>query len=396
MDYLMHPHKNIFQHIMDVVYSNSDYKILIVDDIIENILLLTFILSHENYQLLTATSAKNALEVLKNDIPDVILLDVMMPDMDGFELTQIIRKMPEPYCDITIIFLTALDLTDSIVKGFQVGGNDFITKDFKKEELLIRIKHQISLIATKRMLAQKTEALEQSIHSRDKMYSVIAHDLLSPMGYIKMILNMLLVGIPKGQMDDKMYEMLHLVNKSVEDTFILLDNLLKWTKSQTGKLHVIMQQVELNPICEGQIQVFNKMAKAKNIQFILDATEPTDVFVDKNMLKSILRNLMSNALKFSSPNSSVVLRINNDPDNSAFLTISVEDHGCGIELEAQQKLMKIETHYSTFGTNNEEGSGLGLLLCQDFVQKIGGKLWFESTPKVGTTFSFTVPKVLKS
>ena len=381
---------------MDVVYSNSDYKILIVDDILENILLVTFILSHENYQLLTATSAKNALEVLKNDIPDVILLDVMMPDMDGFELTQIIRKMPEPYCDITIIFLTALDLTDSIVKGFQVGGNDFITKDFKKEELLIRIKHQISLIATKRMLAQKTEALEQSILSRDKMYSVIAHDLLSPMGYIKMILNMLLVSIPKEQMDDKMYEMLHLVNKSVEDTFILLDNLLKWTKSQTGKLHVIMQQVELNPICEGQIQVFNKMAEAKNIQFFLDATEPTDVFVDKNMLKSILRNLMSNALKFSSPYSSVVLHINNTPDNLEFLTISVEDHGCGIELEAQQKLMKIETHYSTFGTNNEEGSGLGLLLCQDFVQKIVGKLWFESTPRVGTTFSFTVPKVLKS
>jgi len=378
---------------MDVEINNSEYKILIVDDVLSNVLLLKILLTNEKFQISTAMGGKEALEKVEQDRPDLILLDVMMPDVDGFEVTRKLRTMPAPYCDVSIIFLTALNGTSEIVKGFQIGANDFISKPFSKEELIIRVKHQISLIAAKRIIIQQKEELQNSIYSRDKMYSVIAHDLRSPMGSIKMMLNMAVLTITEEGIGSEMYEMLSLANKTTEDTFSLLDNLLKWTKSQTGRLNVVFQQTELVSLVDGVLEITSKIAELKQVYIKLIAPENCEVYADRDMVKSVLRNLLSNAVKFSKPGDSVIVRItDNVAEEDGKVVISVEDNGLGISEEAQQKLLKIETHFSTFGTNNEEGSGLGLLLCVDFAQKNGGRLWFTSKQGVGTTFNFTVPK----
>lgn len=378
---------------MDVEINNSEYKILIVDDVLSNVLLLKILLSNEKFQISTAMGGKEALEKVQQDIPDLILLDIMMPDVDGFEVTRQLRSMPEPYCDISIIFLTALNGTAEIVKGFQIGANDFISKPFSKEELIIRVKHQISLIAAKRIILEQKEALQNSIYSRDKMYSVIAHDLRSPMGSIKMMLNMVILTLSKDAIGGEMYEMLSLANKTTEETFDLLDNLLKWTKSQTGRLNVVFQQSELISLTEGVLEIFTKLAELKQLTIKLDAPETCEVYADRDMVKSVLRNLLSNAIKFSKPGGVVTVRIrDNVPEEGGMVVMSVEDTGLGISEEAQKKLLKIETHFSTFGTNKEEGSGLGLLLCLDFVVKNGGRLWFTSQEGVGTTFNFSIPK----
>jgi Signal transduction histidine kinase len=378
---------------MDVEINNSEYKILIVDDVLSNVLLLKILLSNEKFQISTAMGGKEALDKVQQDIPDLILLDVMMPDVDGFEVTRQLRSMPEPYCDISIIFLTALNGTAEIVKGFQIGANDFISKPFSKEELIIRVKHQISLIAAKRIILQQKEALQNSIYSRDKMYSVIAHDLRSPMGSIKMMLNMVILTLPPEVIGSEMYEMLSLANKTTEETFSLLDNLLKWTKSQTGRLNVVFQQTEIVSLIKGVLEIETKLAELKQVTMLIESPETCEVYADRDMVKSVLRNLLSNALKFSKPGGSIVVRIqDNVPEEDGKVVVSVKDTGLGMSEEAQKKLLKIETHFSTFGTNNEEGSGLGLLLCQDFVNKIGGRLWFTSKENVGTTFSFSIPK----
>lgn len=378
---------------MKVEYNNSDFYILVVDDIPSNLLLLSVQLSKEKYNIGTALSGEEALAMVESQAPDLIILDIMMPRMDGFEVARRLKSMPDPYNDIPIIFLTALDEIESVVKGFEVGGSDYITKAFNNEEMLMRVKHQISLVAAKRLLAEKTEDLRNSILSRDKLYSVIAHDLRSPMGSIKMMLNMLVVAVDKEHIGEDMYEMLNMVNKSVEDTFTLLDNLLKWSKSQIGRLNVVRQNMDMVVLCKGLIEVFEKMGEFKQIQFVLDAPEVCEVFVDRDMIKSVMRNLLSNSLKFSNKGGQIILRVRDAvPEEGGFAIISVEDFGCGISEEGQAKLLKMETHYSTFGTGNEEGSGLGLLLCQDFVQKNGGRLWFTSQKGVGTTFNFSVPK----
>lgn len=378
---------------MNVEVNNSEYKILIVDDVLSNILLLKILLSNEKYQIFTAMRGNEALEKIASVQPDLILLDVMMPDMDGFEVTRLVRKMPNPLNEISIIFLTALNGTPEIVKGFQVGGNDFITKPFSKEELIIRINHQIYLVAAKRIIVRQTEELRSIISARDKMYSVIAHDLRSPLGSIKMMLNMLVVSLSQEMIGEDLHEMLNLANKSTEDTFSLLDNLLKWTKSQVGRLNVVYQESDMVSLARGVLDIYDKVGELKQINIELVAPESCDIYGDRDMLKSVLRNLLSNALKFSNQGGKVIIRvIDAVPEEDGKVVVSVEDNGCGMSDEAQEKLLKVETHFSTFGTNNEEGSGLGLLLCQDFVVKNGGRMWFSSILGEGTKFYFSIPK----
>ena len=372
---------------MNMEINPSEYKILIVDDVISNVLLLKVLLTNEKFNIVTAGNGTQTLEQVKKENPDLVLLDVMMPDMSGFEVAQHLKSNPNT-ADIPIIFLTALNSTADIVKGFQVGANDFISKPFNKEELIIRVTHQISLVAAKRLILSKTEELQRTIAGRDKLYSVIAHDLRSPMGSIKMVLNMLILNLPSEKIGAEMYELLTMANQTTEDVFSLLDNLLKWTKSQIGKLNVVYQDVDLVEVTDGVIEIFSMVASLKKIRIREMKPEKMMVNADIDMLKTVVRNLLSNAIKFSKENSEVLVKME-EVDGMA--VVSVQDYGCGISEEGQKKLLHTDTHFSTFGTNNEEGSGLGLLLCKDFVVKNGGKLWFTSKEGEGSIFSFSIP-----
>lgn len=372
---------------MNMEINPSEYKILIVDDVMSNVLLLKVLLTNEKFAIATASNGRQALEQVEKENPDLVLLDVMMPDMSGFEVAQHLKSNPNT-ADIPIIFLTALNSTADIVKGFQVGANDFISKPFNKEELIIRVTHQISLVAAKRLILSKTEELQRTIAGRDKLYSVIAHDLRSPMGSIKMVLNMLILNLPSEKIGAEMYELLTMANQTTEDVFSLLDNLLKWTKSQIGKLNVVYQDVDLVEVTDGVIEIFSMVASLKKIRIREMKPEKMMVNADIDMLKTVVRNLLSNAIKFSKEDSEVLVKME-EVDGMA--VVSVQDYGCGISEEGQKKLLHTDTHFSTFGTNNEEGSGLGLLLCKDFVVKNGGKLWFTSKEGEGSIFSFSIP-----
>ena len=366
---------------MNMEINPSEYKVLIVDDVISNVLLLKVLLTNEKFKIVTAGNGTQALEQVKKENPDLVLLDVMMPDISGFEVAQQMKADPE-MAEIPIIFLTALNSTADIVKGFQVGGNDFI-----------RVTHQISLVAAKRIIVAQTEELRKTIMGRDKLYSVIAHDLRSPMGSIKMVLNMLILNLPSDTIGDEMYELLTMANQTTEDVFSLLDNLLKWTKSQIGKLKVVYQDINMVEVVEGVSEIFTMVASLKNIKIVQDVpVENVAVRADIDMIKTVIRNLISNAIKFSNEGSEVVVSLT---EEDGMAIVSVKDSGCGIDDENQKKLLHTDTHFSTFGTNNEEGSGLGLLLCQDFVVKNGGKLWFTSKKGDGSTFSFSIPLLEK-
>ena len=372
---------------MNMEINPSEYKILIVDDVMSNVLLLKVLLTNEKFQIAPASNGRQALDQVIKEKPDLVLLDVMMPDMSGFEVSQQLKANPET-AEIPIIFLTALNSTADIVKGFQVGGNDFISKPFNKEELIIRVTHQISLIAAKRIIVAQTEELRKTIIGRDKLYSVIAHDLRSPMGSIKMVLNMLILNLPSDTIGPEMYELLTMANQTTEDVFSLLDNLLKWTKSQIGKLKVVYQDIDMVEVTEGVIEIFSMVAELKKISIRLETPSKLEVYADIDMIKTVIRNLLSNAIKFSNEETEILVTVQ---EQEGMAVVSVKDSGCGIDEENQKKLLHTDTHFSTFGTNNEEGSGLGLLLCQDFVIKNGGRLWFTSAKGEGSTFSFSIP-----
>ena len=364
--------------------NRSDYKILIVDDVVSNVLLLKILLTNEKFQVCTANCGNMCIEQARAEKPDLILLDVMMPDISGFDTAVILKKDPE-LKDIPIIFLTALNSPADLVKGFQVGANDFLSKPFNKEELVVRVMHQIALVAAKRLIEKQNRELLATINNRDKMYSVIAHDLRSPMASIRMVLNLAVAAISPDVVGQEIFDLIDKANKESEDVHDLLDNLLKWTKSQTGRLSVVMQDLDLNDIIPGVVDIFEMIAATKKIKLSYTGGS-TIVRADNDMLKTIVRNFMSNAVKFSPEDSSIEITVTSDAD---FAKISVRDHGVGIAADRIDSIFhKGET---TYGTGGEEGSGLGLQLCQDFARKIGGDVMVESVEGEGSTFSVLVP-----
>lgn len=364
--------------------NRSDYKILIVDDVVSNVLLLKILLTNEKFQVCTANCGNMCIEQARAEKPDLILLDVMMPDISGFDTAIILKKDPE-LKDIPIIFLTALNSPADLVKGFQVGANDFLSKPFNKEELVVRVMHQIALVAAKRLIEKQNRELLATINNRDKMYSVIAHDLRSPMASIRMVLNLVVAAVSPDVVGQEIFDLIDKANKESEDVHDLLDNLLKWTKSQTGRLTVVMQDLDLNDIIPGVVDIFEMIAANKKIKLSYTGSS-TIVRADNDMLKTIVRNFMSNAVKFSPENSTIEISVTSDAD---FAKISIRDHGVGIAADRIDSIFhKGET---TYGTGGEEGSGLGLQLCQDFAQKIGGDVMVQSVEGEGSTFSVLVP-----
>ena len=364
----------------------SDYKILIVDDVMSNVLLLKILLSNEKYQVCTANCGNMCIEQAKNEKPDLILLDVMMPDISGFDAAQILKKDPAT-AHIPIIFLTALNNPSDLVHGFQVGASDFLTKPFNKEELVVRVFHQIKLVAATRIIEKQNSELRATISNRDKMYSVIAHDLRSPMASIRMVLNLVVNSVSKDVVGPELFELLDKANRESEEVHDLLDNLLKWTKSQTGRLNVVRQELDLNDIIPGVVDIFEMIALTKKINLAYQGSEkPVVAVVDNDMLKTIVRNFLSNAIKFSPEDSTIEISLSTEGE---FAKISVHDHGVGIDPERLGSIFKKGD--TTYGTGGEEGSGLGLQLCADFARKNDGDVRVESVVGEGSTFSVLVP-----
>lgn len=371
---------------LEATINRSDYKVLIVDDVVSNVLLLKILLTNENFQVCTASNGKDCIEISRKEHPDLILLDVMMPDLNGFD-TAVILKKGEDTKDIPIIFLTALNTPQDLVHGFQVGASDFLTKPFNKEELVMRVTQQISLVAAKRIIEQQNQELRTTLNNRDKMYSVIAHDLRSPMASIRMVLNLVVASTSPETVGEEIYNLLDQANRESEEVHDLLDNLLKWTKSQTGRLNVVKQELELNDIIPGVVEIFDTIAATKHIKLELKSeSDSLKVEADNDMLKTVVRNFLSNAIKFSPADSTIEIAMTKENE---FAKVSVRDHGVGIASDRLDSIFhKGET---TYGTGGEEGSGLGLQLCQDFARKNGGDCTVESVEGEGSTFSVLIP-----
>ncbi len=223
--------------------------------------------------------------------------------------------------------------------------------------------------------------------TKDKLFSIIAHDLRSPFNNILGFSDMLIENISIFEINDsKKY--LGFINSSAQNTLNLLDNLLNWAKTHSDKINFNPRKVVLSEIIKETIENSNTIASIKNIEFNNLQLDEINVVADLNMLQTILRNLISNAIKFTNSNGKIdISAISID----GFAQVTVTDNGVGMSKETIDKLFKIETNESTIGTANEKGSGLGLLLCQEFVEIQGGQIWVESEVGKGSSFKFTLP-----
>ncbi|MBA4408585.1 MAG: two-component regulator propeller domain-containing protein [Bacteroidota bacterium] len=248
-----------------------------------------------------------------------------------------------------------------------------------------RLKNQKILL--EKSVALKTAKLYELNASKDKFFSIIAHDLKNPFNTIIGFSEMLKEDIRTIDLET-IEEFAGMINTSAVQTLSLLENLLEWANSQTGKILFKPIPINLSGLLNEEFGILNDMAKGKNIELKNSITEDLTILADKNMLKTILRNLTSNAIKFTYKNGKVEVKAFIDNNH---VEISVSDSGIGMTKETMAKLFRIDANLSTSGTENEKGTGLGLILCKEFVEKHQGKIWVETEVGKGSQFKFTLP-----
>ncbi|MDD2562851.1 MAG: transporter substrate-binding domain-containing protein [Salinivirgaceae bacterium] len=240
--------------------------------------------------------------------------------------------------------------------------------------------------AEKKLLEQEI-LLREHIATKDKLFSIIAHDLKSPFNAILGFSELLIKNSAHFEADtSKKYS--EIINTSAKNTLILLDNLLSWAKAQTGQIIYNPENADLSAIVKEILSMSDSVAKIKDITLKFNQTGDIEVYADTDMLKTILRNLISNAIKFTYPNGKITVYAT---QNQNSIELAVSDNGIGMSEETQNKLFVIDKESITLGTADEKGSGLGLILCKEFIEKHGGKLWVESEIGKGSTFKFTLP-----
>ncbi len=410
--------------------------ILIVDDQTENIQLLANVLK-EKYKLLIANSAEKAFKIMEKILPHLILLDVMMPEMDGYEVCKILQNHEETK-DIPIIFLTAKSDVENIIHGLELGASDYITKPFSIRELNVRINNLLKLsMAYQYMNMQKDEMeemsdelirytsdlyesqksveenafqmnkvlgelaesqeklqisnsdLEKSNKEKDKFFSIIAHDLKSPLSSLSSLLQMIQDERDTMSNDEK-HEILGLLLNNSKHVYDLLENLLEWSRVQRKVNTFAPIVLPAKGIAEETLQLLVTQASNKEITLTNNINEKTKIRADYMMFSTLIRNLVSNAIKFTPQGGSISL-YSKDDDND-FVRFSIIDNGVGMDDTIKSKLFKIDEHITSLGTNNERGTGLGLILCQEFVTLHEGDIGVESEVGKGSEFYFTLPK----
>ncbi len=223
--------------------------------------------------------------------------------------------------------------------------------------------------------------------TKDKFFSIIAHDLKNPLGSFRQISGLLIKEFDDLSKEDKI-DFLTLMNQSAKQLYELLENLLNWARSQTGRLDYNPDRTNLAYLLENNKNLMTGPAASKNIELITDFESELFANIDSNMITTVIRNLVSNAIKFTPSGGKIFL--NSSVKNNKII-IEINDTGVGIAAEDIDKLFRIDVQYSKPGTENEKGTGLGLILCKEFVEKNGGKIWVESQPGQGTSFKFTCP-----
>jgi PAS domain S-box-containing protein len=326
--------------------------------------------------------------------------------MLGYEPDEVLQLT---YLDFTPLQWQAMEeriVKDQIIaKGYsEVYEKEYIRKDgtiFPVELRAYLVKNEngdnegiwaIVRDITMRKLAEQALAeneirLRELNATKDKFFSIIAHDLKSPFNSILGFSDLLV-----EQIEEKDYEGIDkyawIIQNSSQRAMDLLSNLLEWSRSQTGRMVYSPEYIEIGLLINEVTELLQDIAQQKSISILKNLPQKAIVFADKAMIGTILRNLTSNAIKFTNPGGEVLISVIEKPGK---IELSVRDNGIGINKGAIDKLFRIDENISTLGTQNERGTGLGLILCKDFVEKHAGRIWVESEIGKGSTFFFTLP-----
>ena len=398
--------------------------ILIVDDIRDNRDLVEEVLLDEGYEnILMASSGEEALSIIKEKKPDLVLLDIMMPGMDGYEVCSRLQKSEET-SEIPVIMLTAKTSEHDLRHGFEVGAFDYIEKPFNEIELVARVqsalklkhskdelkkknwelqvktenlrKTNIELNNTREQLIALNQGLEQKVKERtseienllqhkDEFIGQLGHDIKTPLTPLISLLPI----IRKKNADSESDEILEICIRNVGYIKNLVINTLQLARLNSKEVVFNIQEIDISNLVDSILFENKKMIEETKVNVESKVKRGTLVLADEIRLREVFINLITNGIKFSEDGATLTLDMKEEPDG--FVTISVMDNGIGLDEEEKSHLF--EEFYKSDPSRHElDSSGLGLSICKRIVEKHGGKLWAISPGKgKGTTFYFTIP-----
>ncbi|WP_339841867.1 hybrid sensor histidine kinase/response regulator [uncultured Maribacter sp.] len=369
--------------------------ILVIDDEQRFLDIITNTLKASNYKVIQALNGEMGCMVARKFIPDIIICDWEMPVMNGIDAIKIL-KQDDLTKDIPIIMATGVMTTaENLNMALSAGAIDYIRKPIVPIELLARLNSAYKLASSYAEIKVKNDKIMEQFNelkllnaTRDKFYAIISHDLRSPFNGILGLTDLLVENY--GDYDDsERKEIIFLLRESSYSAFELLENLLSWSQIQRGQIKINKENLNLKELVETSIAPYKYNSSKKNIEIITNIPPLTKIFIDKNTSMTFIGNLVNNAIKFTPEGGTITISYN---ENDANIELHIIDTGVGMTSEVIGRLFRIDENISTNGTNNEKGTGLGLILCKEFIQKNGGDISVISEVGKGSDFIVTLSK----
>ncbi len=366
-------------------------KVLFVDDTEDNLDLLEFALKKKPIKMFRASSGKECLVVAEEQHPDMIVLDIQMPEMDGFETLRRLRANPET-ARIPVIFLTAIKRDpQSIAEGILLGAEEYLTKPIDLEELFARVRSIYRVMAMQRELEQV----------KSQFMAMLVHDLRTPLTIIISSIDYILRHYGEEKpLDTDSIKLMQTVLASTRGMSFLVNDLLDLSKYQAGQIPLTKQTITIHELIEESLQPFLLQFKQRNINLITDVSvDLPRLDADSGKIVQLMTNLLSNAVKFTSDNGTVEIKVEQEASvdqKQQFIKVTVSDTGIGVKPEEIPLLFEQYRQVSSSRKIKEKGTGLGLAICKLIVQAHGGTIGVTSELNKGTSFTFTLPAQMEN
>lgn len=360
--------------------SNPGESILIVDDTIENLRLLAAMLSDRGLDVRPVTSSREALKAIAHDPPALILLDISMPEIDGFELCAQLKADPD-YCDIPIVFLTALTEISHKIRGFAAGGADYVTKPFQIDEVLARVNSHLALRRARVALADNLERLKRLEQMRDDLVHMVVHDMRSPLSV--MIANLSLM---RHECSGEFLEMLADVQGAANGLNDMANTLLDVSRLEEGKMPLELSHCDLSRLAA---EVRDALAQLEITRHIgLSISGIVDTCCDVNLIRRVLENLVNNAIKHTPSGGTLQIEVG---ERAGRARVAVRDDGPGIDPAVREQIFDKFASAAMRKDRVYHSVGLGLAFCKLAVQAHGGTISVEACSPRGSVFAFELP-----
>lgn len=351
-------------------------EILLVDDTPEHIEAAVAALRQNNNKVRIASKGHTALKLIEQHTPDLILLDVYMPEIDGFEVCKAIKSNPD-FSNIPIIFLTASDDEESIKKGFELGAQDYVIKPFNISELLARVNTHIAL-------KLQTESLKEANRELDSFCYSVSHDLKAPLLSIKKLIDYFEADYI-DKLDGDGHELLITIREKSAEVINIVDHLLELSKM--GEMQMKKEAIHLEKLFH---EVFDELMKHETNRQVRYYLQQLPVINgDPVMIKLLILNILSNAIKYTRNEKLTIIKVFSSESDNEYI-ISIEDNGVGFNMMYSSRLFGV---FQRLHSQSEfEGSGIGLTICQRILKRHNGSAWMTGEEDEGATFNFSFPK----